>query len=377
MKNGQRNNQITGSILLMAAVLLAIGSFYDLEISTALAGKWLPAGKYYTVNRFALFIEMSGFSLIYLFGAVATAILFVAVARTREGDRLFIFRAGDGKSWKLLKSALLMLSGAGCVYEAYSTVHEYFDYPQRFLKEALLMEENGLPMAGNVIESASQTKELVSSVPGTTWLQAVLAALLAVLLILCFYRLRKEVVDRLVQVAVVILIAILFYTVMIEAIKGPAGRVRFRTMNVIGDFSEYTPWYVFRGSRVLSRTGELAAGTLSAAERFLGLSDTCKSFPSGHTYAAAVSYAALCLPDLFPDMRRTGRAACFLVPTLLTVIVGLGRVMAGAHFLTDVVIGGLAAYLIVMVARWGIRKLWSWSRQEDDHEKSWRTHIIC
>ena len=357
MKNGQRNNQITGSILLMAAVLLAIGSFYDLEISTALAGKWLPAGKYYTVNRFALFIEMSGFSLIYLFGAVATAILFVAVARTREGDRLFIFRAGDGKSWKLLKSALLMLSGAGCVYEAYSTVHEYFDYPQRFLKEALLMEENGLPMAGNVIESASQTKELVSSVPGTTWLQAVLAALLAVLLILCFYR--------------------LFYTVMIEAIKGPAGRVRFRTMNVIGDFSEYTPWYVFRGSRVLSRTGELAAGTLSAAERFLGLSDTCKSFPSGHTYAAAVSYAALCLPDLFPDMRRTGRAACFLVPTLLTVIVGLGRVMAGAHFLTDVVIGGLAAYLIVMVARWGIRKLWSWSRQEDDHEKSWRTHIIC
>ena len=177
---------------------------------------------------------------------------------------------------------------------------------------------------------------------------------------------RKEVVDRLVQVAVVILLAILFYEVLIEAFKGPAGRVRFRTMNVMGDFSEYAPWYAFHGPRVLSRTGELVAGTLPAAERFLGLSDTCKSFPSGHTYAAAVSYAALCLQDLFPDMKHSSRVACLLLPTLLTVIVGLGRVMAGAHFLTDVVIGGLAAYLIVTVARWGIRKLWILSRQEED-----------
>ena len=38
-------------------------------------------------------------------------------------------------------------------------------------------------------------------------------------------------------------------------------------------------------------------------------------------------------------------------PHALTVIVGLGRVMADAHFLTDVVIGGLAAYLIVLAAR--------------------------
>ena len=100
MKNGQRNNQITGSILLVAAVLLAIGSFYDLEISTALAGKWLPAGKYYTVNRFALFIEMSGFSLIYLFGAVAAAILFVAVARTRGGPAVHL----PGGGWEELEA---------------------------------------------------------------------------------------------------------------------------------------------------------------------------------------------------------------------------------------------------------------------------------
>lgn len=64
------------------------------------------------------------------------------------------------------------------------------------------------------------------------------------------------------------------------------------------------------------------------------------SFPSGH--ATGVTVAAIVLPVLlWPLLRRRGRVAAVLVAVAVVLLVGLDRVLLGAHFPSDVLGGYL------------------------------------
>ena len=127
---------------------------------------------------------------------------------------------------------------------------------------------------------------------------------------------------------------------IIEIIKSPVGRMRFRGMHLIDDYSYYTPWYQVSAAR------ELLAGS--------GLTKDCfKSFPSGHTFSAGMSYILIMLPDVFPRLRTgKGKVLTCLVPLCYTGVVGFFRIAAGAHFFSDVLVGGTLAYLAVRVFRY-------------------------
>ena len=67
------------------------------------------------------------------------------------------------------------------------------------------------------------------------------------------------------------------------------------------------------------------------------------SFPSGHTAAAAV-YAALAVIVFWHTRRRLWRFIAVVASLVAPVLVGLSRVYAGMHHLTDVAAGALLGF---------------------------------
>lgn len=121
-------------------------------------------------------------------------------------------------------------------------------------------------------------------------------------------------------------IAIMFIqTGIVEGSKFLWGRVRFRDLLKAGSFDAFTPWYHLNGL-----TGN-------------------KSFPSGHTGGAAVSYTMLFLPYISKKWNDK-KALSFIIPLVYSSTVAFTRLVMGAHYLSDVTAGGFIAFTTVIVA---------------------------
>lgn len=112
--------------------------------------------------------------------------------------------------------------------------------------------------------------------------------------------------------------------------KIPWARPRMRMIVATGEVGFQPWWQVGNASRA-----ELVAGGISPEE--------FKSFPSGHTAAAACSLVLVGLSTLGGTLR--GRRGALLAGALAwTALVAASRVVVGAHFVTDVT----AAFLVVL-----------------------------
>lgn len=106
-------------------------------------------------------------------------------------------------------------------------------------------------------------------------------------------------------------------TGLVDLMKGLWGRVRFRSMEA--PYAEFTPWYVING--------------------FNG----SHSFPSGHTAGAGVSYQLMLLPFVSEKCRKH-KTALFVTAFVFTSVVAFTRLVMGAHFLSDVTVGGTISF---------------------------------
>lgn len=113
-----------------------------------------------------------------------------------------------------------------------------------------------------------------------------------------------------------------------EGVKIVWGRERMRMLLQEGSFDNFTPWYKPQG---------------------ITSSNEYKSFPSGHTSGAAVSYLAMLLP-FASDKARDKKVLCFALPFVYTSIVAFTRMMMGAHFLTDVTCGAIITFTVMVCA---------------------------
>lgn len=128
-----------------------------------------------------------------------------------------------------------------------------------------------------------------------------------------------------IRVAAVFLLVIFADILVVNLIKIPWGRARMRLV-AVDDRAYFMPWW--QPGKSL-RDILVAAGV--AAEEF-------KSFPSGHT-ANASSLMLLCLlPQLSPKLAGK-QTALFLIGFFWTVLVAMSRVIMGAHYLTDTIVG--------------------------------------
>ena len=121
---------------------------------------------------------------------------------------------------------------------------------------------------------------------------------------------QREGLHRLAVYAVIYFVA---SQVIAYSIKIPWGRLRFRHME--DPVALFTPWYLPQGI-----TGNY-------------------SFPSGHTFNACSVFLLLYLPGIW---KRKGKEwILWVLCSLWTALVAISRIIAGAHFASDVTMGAM------------------------------------
>ncbi len=130
--------------------------------------------------------------------------------------------------------------------------------------------------------------------------------------------------DALIRAALIIVIAMLLQELTVNIIKIFWDRPRMRDLTA--DYSDFRAWYMPHSSAI---GGD--------------------SFPSGHTSKAAGACFYMLLCDVFEKLK--GKRGYFLAAGLLwTVIIGAGRVVAAAHFASDVTAGAFFMLLSFVIA---------------------------
>lgn len=287
------------SFLLIFGSLLALASRYDLQVSHMLADKGLTASRYYSTNFMCNLVEIIGAWPIWTAGAFAAGVLTV----------YFQQKKGPIRGLGILFFVLTALVAA------------------MLLRDML---KYALRIAG---------REELFDAPWMLAVYGVFGLASAACLVGLGRNQMKRHMKELLPFALAVICACCCYF-LIELIKTPVGRMRFRAMHLIDDYSWFTPWYQ------VSSAGELLSGLKLPGDYF-------KSFPSGHTFSASISYLLTMLPDLFEKWKtRKRKILSYVIPIAYTGFVAFFRIAAGAHFFSDVLIGGTMGYLAVQLFRY-------------------------
>lgn len=189
--------------------------------------------------------------------------------------------------------------------------------------------------AGGVLGGLIGIKEILENVSG---LLKIVYILIELAIAGCFaYYVYRSCDDsnprRLRRTALFILFTVLFTTAAVVFIKIPWGRPRYRAVIAAGG-PAYQPWY------------KIGKSARAAYEGILD-HDEFKSFPSGHTASAAYALTLIALKNCIPslkdkEMLLTGIAFGWIILT------AIARIIAGAHFLTDVTFGFLISFSVML-----------------------------
>lgn len=184
----------------------------------------------------------------------------------------------------------------------------------------------------------------------------IICAVVSVLAILLFSRLKKETLSKLEYLALAGLLLGLLYKA-IESCKTITERVRFREMvaasnNILNDdglsagklsalhsplssdmvqksdFSAFTKWY---------HMGNGSCGIYSHTD----------SFPSGHTFSSCAVFLSALFCSAFEKLKKYSNVL-FIFSGVYVAAMAFSRLVAGAHYLTDVASGAIIGYSLFL-----------------------------
>ncbi len=310
----KKSNVIISCALFCAVfgALLIIATFYDLDISRFLTKGILAPGQYDTNNAFGAFFEIIGDSPVEIMLAFSIDILFV-----------YAFRLLD----KAKRIILMTVAGAFSVAPGYVLSMIVFNR----LKPHILFGMDVELTTGAYLHATYLFFGIVFAVLG----------------ILSVNNFSNESLRVLVKFAVATIVFAAVSTIGINlGFKDAFGRLRFRAMNVKPDdgiigFPAFSRWYELKGNSV---SDELMTSVF-------GHTDANKSFPSGHTGAAGTSYALIMLNSTLNVKKKSVRALFWIIPVVFTGTVALSRIMVGAHFMSDVLMGGTFSFILMIISR--------------------------
>lgn len=310
-------------VILFVAIfitMLVIATFKDLEISKFLTRNALPKGQvnYLAKDIYGVAGEMVGAIPVFLLFSFAGVVTFHYFDRLKL-KRLRIFMRIIGVLVVFIGMFLMFRDIFKYLFR-HLYVYKYLDSITLEWKDTDLYKEKKLAMY---------------------LVYGFLALIFSTVLLFAGHSLPKDKLKNLLIFAVVAGLAAIIIVALTEIIKTPMGRVRYRSMHAMGDtdFRQYTPWYVMNGER-----------RVNLAEASYGLEkDAFKSFPSGHTSAAGITYCLFMLPEVLKIKNKELKRMCYEIPIFYTGAVALSRIVAGAHYMSDVLFGGTMAFLFMIL----------------------------
>ena len=158
--------------------------------------------------------------------------------------------------------------------------------------------------------------------------QLVLTFTLAIAANLIAYRLTRDTdPDDLTRWALMVLAVWVAQAIILNVIVKPLwSRPRMRVIEVTPGLN-FQPWWVIGNP---DKWAYIAAGVIR---------DGFKSFASGHTAHAAIGLMLAGLPAAAFKEKPSRRRVVFWVAAVVAALVAFGRIVIGAHFLTDVSCG--------------------------------------
>lgn len=146
-----------------------------------------------------------------------------------------------------------------------------------------------------------------------------------VLLLMCsFIRIPDNYKMPLLLACVIGLAVLALQLTTVEIMKNLWGRVRYRDLLKDVTLDRFTPFYVING-----KNGN-------------------KSFPSGHTAGAGMIYLSMLLPMINEKLKKY-KSVFFALSFVYTSVVAYTRLVMGAHYLSDVTVGGIIAFTYVVI----------------------------
>jgi len=291
--------------LFLVVTTLVFGTIYDLQISNALAD--LTQGSYHSHNLFAIIFECAGEDVLYLILLCAFAILF------------FYFLKNPLKTKWINVSLLIVLCFASVICSFYG-LNKTLEYISNYTNFGL----------GNFVESVLGKVAILG-----------FSSVISLIIFFLFGRLKEETIISLSGFALAVLIVAGLSNAIVQGSKIIFDRTRYRAMVYEGysNFEYYTNWFVINTNK------------FSSISAYAG--DYFKSFPSGHTCAAASTFLLILLPDFYQKLNtKKWRITFYSVAIIYTIAMMFARVVGGAHFFTDVFIGGMVTVALVLIVKW-------------------------
>lgn len=306
------------------AGLLVAATFTDLEVSHILTQNALPDGAYLADDFFGVFFEIMGSAAIYVVIGISAIIMF-----------WFFIKCFDKKPWNIILATVFFAGGVVAFWFVFSDMYKYSI--EHILKDAYVTGGNEM-LRYELIHELEDKGAFVAT-------EVLLALVVNVLGILAMKNVKPETLKKLVRFVIAFVAMAVVSNVLVMILKGPVGRMRYRAMNstigqTMGGFDNFTPWYVMTDNNELFNSKEI-----------FGYSDGFKSFPSGHTCAAGMVYAFIMMADVL-ELKKTWQKAVVWAGTIVaTGLVAISRIVVGAHFFSDVLMGGTLAFVSMIIAR--------------------------
>lgn len=303
---------ISGAVVFVA--LLIVATFYDLKINIALGDADSVYGQF-----FRLFGELTGWIIV----PIAGAFMYQVTPKKNKG---------------------------GIVVSVLWAVVVFVGW---FLSIKYILEE---------FTGAAYTDGLYLSPYSHVVIYAVVFSLLLTPAILAGTgRIGKEKLYKLAMFAAALLVALAISQVCVNIMKILWSRQRFRNLPIGNggtDSTGFTPWYKPNFGK-----NKKSAEYYYPDSAGMKQSDAYKSFPSGHTAGAALTFVLIMLPDLFEKLKKF-KPLFFVFALAYTVAVAVSRIVNRAHYMSDTLFGGYIGALSSFVAIAIVKKFSAWGNKK-------------
>lgn len=275
-------------------VFLFIASFLDLEISQVFAS--LKPLEYYTTNPLAIIIEIFGESIMFVMLGLGFSILYFASKKLLRTKWKHFFCVG--------LYLFLFLTNFIMIHRIIKYLSIYFSIEKTFLGLVLML---------------------------------LLSFVYSKCLMLVVDNIPKKYLPKLIKFSVFVILVVLTVCVVVQVLKNEIFRLRFRGLNALNDFSYFTNWWE---NKSLAPNDPLLFFNLPK--------DAFRSFPSGHSALSATLFCLWAFSSL-TGIVLTKKQSKYIYgfSVLYVLMVGFGRILAGAHYLSDVLFGVLLSWLVI------------------------------